>query len=125
MPLIAASDIGERAADLLTTRNWPKSRVVELHGGSFLTLSEATEILGRAIGQKVAHQSVPEADARAAMMANGLTASFVDAVLETAASFNRGDRWALEVPSPGNSTPTSFEVWAERALGGQLQVVSA
>ena len=120
MPLIAASDIAEHAADLLTTGNWPRSRVIELHGGSYLTLAEATEILGRAIGQSVAYQTVPEGDARAAMLANGLTAAFVDAVLETANSFNRGDRWALEAPGPGNATPTTLEAWAARAVGGQL-----
>ena len=61
MPLIAASNIGDYAADLLTARNWPKSRVVELLGGSYLTLAEATQILGRAMGQAV-YETAPGAD---------------------------------------------------------------
>jgi hypothetical protein len=47
------------------------------------------------------------------MIANGLSASFADALGETAASFNKGERWGLEAPSVRNATPTSFESWAQ------------
>ncbi|MBW8858882.1 MAG: NmrA family NAD(P)-binding protein, partial [Caulobacter sp.] len=63
MPLIAARDVGERVADLLTTQTWPRDRVVELHGGGRYTLIEATEILGKALDRNVAYQTVPYADA--------------------------------------------------------------
>jgi uncharacterized protein YbjT (DUF2867 family) len=125
MPLISARDIGERAADLLTAAELPKSHVVELHGGSYLTLAEATEILGRSLGRDVVYQTLSESDARPAMIAGGLSESFVEAVIETAASFNRGDRWALVSSDPRNSTPTTLETWAETVLGGQLQTTSA
>ncbi|MEZ2329581.1 NmrA family NAD(P)-binding protein [Mesorhizobium sp. RCC_202] len=113
MPLIAAKDIGERAAALLDAKGASGQRVVELHGGGYHTLEQATAILGRAIGKDVAYYAAPFADARAGMIANGLSASFADALGETAASFNKGERWALEVPSVANATPTSFEAWAE------------
>ncbi|TPI72375.1 NmrA family NAD(P)-binding protein [Mesorhizobium sp. B2-8-9] len=113
MPLIAAKDVGERAAALLNAEHFPIQRVVELHGGGSYTFEQATEILGRAIGKEVAYHEVPLADARAGMVANGISASFADALGETAASFNRGERWALEAPSAENATPTSFEAWAQ------------
>jgi uncharacterized protein YbjT (DUF2867 family) len=125
MPLVAASDIGERAAEILTAQDWPKARVVELHGSGYHTLAEATAILGRVIGREVVYQAAPEIDARAAMINGGLPPSFADAVLETAASFNRGDRWALEAPGPGNMTPTTLEAWAKRALGNEPKAASA
>ncbi|BCM18596.1 NmrA family NAD(P)-binding protein [Mesorhizobium sp. J8] len=113
MPLIAAKDVGERAAELLIAEHFPVRRVVELHGGGRYTLERATTILGRAIGKVVTYHQAPFADARAGMVANGISASFADALGETAASFNRGERWALEAPSAENATPTSFEAWAQ------------
>ncbi|WP_245428238.1 hypothetical protein [Rhizobium phaseoli] len=117
MPLIAARDIGERIADLLTTEHWPRDRVIELHGGGHYTLAEANEILGSAIGRKVAYQTVPYPDARAAMIESGMSTSFADALIETATSVNNGERWALEAPSPRNTTPTTLERWTESIFG--------
>ncbi|TPL49745.1 NmrA family NAD(P)-binding protein [Mesorhizobium sp. B2-4-6] len=113
MPLIAAKDVGERAAALLSAEHFPARRVVELHGGGDYTLEQATTILGRAMGKDVTYHEASFADARAGMVANGISASFADALGETAASFNRGERWALEAPSAENATPTSFEAWAQ------------
>jgi uncharacterized protein YbjT (DUF2867 family) len=113
MPLIAARDVGERVADLLTSEDWPRDRVIELHGSGHYTLTRATEILGSAIGRKVAYQTVPYSDARTGMIENGMSASFADALIETATSFNNGERWALEAPGPRNTTPTTLERWAE------------
>lgn len=113
MPLIAAKDVGERAAALLDAEDAFGQRVIELHGGGYYTLEQATAILGRAIGKEVTYHAARFADARAGMIANGLSASFADALGETAASFNKAERWALEAPSAANATPTSFESWAE------------
>ncbi|MBN9222255.1 MAG: NmrA family NAD(P)-binding protein [Mesorhizobium sp.] len=113
MPLIAARDIGQRAAALLGSDRLQAGRVVELHGGGYYTFEQATAILGKAIGREVAYHAAPFADARAGMIANGMSASFADALGETAASFNKGERWALEAPSAQNATPTSFEAWAQ------------
>lgn len=117
MPLIAARDIGERVADLLTTEDWPQDRVIELHGGGHYTLIEATEILGRAVGRKVAYRTLPYQDARAGMIEIGMSASFADALIETATSFNNGERWALEAPGLRNTTPTTLERWTENVFG--------
>jgi len=117
MPLIAARDIGERVSDLLTGGDWPLDRVVELHGGSYCTFTKATEILGRIIGREVAYHTVPYSDARAGMIENGMSASFADALIETATSFNSGERWALQLPGSHNTTPTTLESWAEDVFG--------
>ncbi|MEI9407979.1 MULTISPECIES: NmrA family NAD(P)-binding protein [Mesorhizobium] len=112
MPLIATRDVGQRAAALLGSEHFPAGRVVELHGGGYHPFEKVTEILGKAIGKAVSYHAAPFADARAGMIAGGLSASFADALGETAASFNKGERWALEAPSPDNATPTTFEAWA-------------
>jgi hypothetical protein len=51
------------------------------------------------------------------MVENGLSASFADALIETASSFNKSERWALEAPGARNTTPTTLERWAEDIFG--------
>ncbi|TPK13702.1 NmrA family transcriptional regulator [Mesorhizobium sp. B2-5-9] len=113
MPLIAASDVGQRAAALLDATRFPSERIIELHGGGYYTFEQATAILGSAMGRQVTYKAAPFTEARAGMIANGLSPSFADALGETAASFNKGERWALETPSIRNATPTTFESWAQ------------
>jgi hypothetical protein len=60
---------------------------------------------------------VPYKDARGGMIESGMSASFADALIETAMSFNNGERWALEAPSPRNTTPTTLERWTESVFG--------
>ncbi len=117
LPLIAASDIGERVAELLVTADWPRDRVVELHGGGYYTLAQSTQILADALGLTAVCTGGPYADARAGMVAGGISASFAEALIETATSFNNGERWALEAPGPRNTTQTSFQAWTARTIG--------
>jgi hypothetical protein len=50
------------------------------------------------------------------MLGVGLPPSFVDAVTETARSFNVGLVWARERRSAQNTTPTTLEQFAETVL---------
>ncbi len=116
MPMIAARDIGARAADLLGASTWTGRPVIELHGGGYYTFEDVTSILGAALRRDVTYRTVPLDEARAGMIVGGMSASFADALIETAASFNREERWALESPSPQNTTSTSFERWARERV---------
>ena len=119
MPLIAARDIGARVAALLTREPAQGRFVHELHGGGLYTFQAATAILGKTIGKPdLAYVQIDYSDARTSMIANGFSPSFADAVVETAKSFNEGERWGLEAPSPINATPTSLEQWAAEMLNG-------
>lgn len=121
MPLVASRDVGERVAELLVASRWPRDRVIELHGGGYHTLAEATEILGKALGRTVTYRTASYAEARAGMVGNGISASFADALIETATNFNLGTQWALEAPSPRNTTPTRFDDWARKTLRADHQ----
>ena len=90
--------------------------MIELHGGGYYTFESATAILGGVIGRKVRYHTVPLDEARTGMVANGMSSSFADALIDTAASFNREERWALETPAPHNTTPTTLERWAQEAF---------
>jgi uncharacterized protein YbjT (DUF2867 family) len=117
MPLIAAKDVGVRAAELLGDRSFPSASVQELHGSGDYTLDEATTILGSALGKPdLAYVQAGFTEARSSMIDGGFSPSFVDAVLETARSFNAREPWALEARSPRNTTPTTLPQWASQAL---------
>jgi uncharacterized protein YbjT (DUF2867 family) len=136
-PMVAAADVGERAAALLmapsfdeldrggepfrfheaaallTAPSFADPRVREVLGPRDYTLDEATRILGEAIGRPdIRYAQLPYDEARRAMIDAGLSASFADAVMDTARSFNEGQVWATEPRSPRNTSPTILEEFA-------------
>jgi uncharacterized protein YbjT (DUF2867 family) len=116
-PMITTADIGKIAAGILQEGRFSQPRVRELLGPRDYTMSEATRILGAAIGcpDLVYEQSSYE-NAAEDMIAAGVSLSFAEAVMETARSFNSGRRWALEERSPANTTPTTLELFAKEAV---------
>jgi uncharacterized protein YbjT (DUF2867 family) len=117
MPMIAARDVGARAAELLIEEPFRRLRVQELRGGGEYTMAEATAILGAAIGrQDLKYAQAPPEVARTGMLGAGMSPSFADAVLETARSFNQEEQWGLETRSAQSTTPTTLERWAKDVL---------
>jgi uncharacterized protein YbjT (DUF2867 family) len=115
--MIAAKDVGKIAALLLTEESFRQPRVRELLGPSDYTMAEAVRILGASIGRPEArYVQASYEDARAAMIGAGLSASFADAVMETARGFNEGKVWAKERRSDRNTTETSLEEFAEEVF---------
>ncbi len=55
-------------------------------------------------------------EAREAMVANGASESFADAVMQTAHSFNDGERWEQEQRSMANTTATTLEEFARQVF---------
>jgi uncharacterized protein YbjT (DUF2867 family) len=136
-PMVAAADVGERAAELLTARSFDEwdtrgysvrlrealgllaepafaePRVDEVLGPRHYTLDEATRILGAAVGRTdVRYAQIPYDEARRAMIDAGMSPSFADAVMETARSFNDGLAWEQEARSRRNTTRTTLEQFA-------------
>jgi uncharacterized protein YbjT (DUF2867 family) len=121
MPIVAARDVGQRVAELLTQLQ-ARLGVHELHGHADVTLPEATAILAEAAGfSEVAYEQLSYEEARAGMLASGTPPSFADAVIETARSFNDAEPWALAPRDAETTTPTSLRDWARIALAGNAQ----
>jgi uncharacterized protein YbjT (DUF2867 family) len=117
-PMVAAKDVAAKAAELLTEEPFRQPRVREVLGPRDYTMAEATRILGLAIGQpELKYLQVPYEDARQQMLAAGLSPSFVEAVTQTARSFNEGIAWAREKRSAQNTTTTTLEQFAEEVFG--------
>ena len=118
--MVSADDVGRRAAELLMADD-PGERVQELLGPRSYTMVEATGIMAAALGHaRVQYVQVPLQDARAGMIAAGMSSSFADAVLETAKSFNEGEPWGRQQRTPRTDTTTTLEQWASTlALKGR------
>jgi len=111
-PMVAARDVGKRAAELLV-KPFSGPRVQELLGPRDYTLTEAVRILGSAVGKpEVRYLQLGYDEARAAMISAGMSPSLAGAVMETARSFNEGETWAKETRSPRNTTETTLETFA-------------
>lgn len=125
-PMIAAQDVGERAAELLAATDWNGPRVQELLGPRDYTFAEAVEILGESIGRPdVRYVQVPYEEARSGMIRAGMSPSFADAVMETARSFNGGETWAKEKRFLRNTTRTTLERFAREVFATTYKTVTA
>lgn len=67
----------------------------QVGSGGFYIFQKVTELLGRKLRKDVTYRSVPLDDARSSMIANGISASFTEALIETPASFNRQEPRAM------------------------------
>lgn len=113
IPMVATRDIAEEAARLLLEGTVTGHAVRYLLGPRDLTMTEATRILGEAIGKPdLQYVQFPEEDARREMIGMGLSQSAVDAMLEMERGFNAGSILPTQKRTPENTTKTTLEEFA-------------
>lgn len=117
LPLIATRDIGEAAASALAGRDFSGTQTRELLGQRDLDMNEATAIIGKAIGKPdLGYTELSDAQLRPALQQLGMSADFVNLLLEMSASLNSGYMRALENRTSQNTTPTSFETFVNEVF---------
>lgn len=110
LPMIATRDIGTVAADALLQLNFQGKQTRELLGQRDLSMTEATSIIGKAIGKpNLEYVQLPDQQMRGALVQFGMSQNFADLILEMAHALNSGYMRPLEPRSPKNTTPTSYE----------------
>jgi uncharacterized protein YbjT (DUF2867 family) len=115
LPMIASRDIGVAAADFLLKLDFHSHQTHELQGQRDITMNECVAIIGHAIGKPdIKYVQPPEDQIRAAMLQMGMSANFVNLILEMAAALNSGHMKALEPRSARNTTPTSYESFVQQ-----------
>jgi uncharacterized protein YbjT (DUF2867 family) len=116
LPMVSAEDVGRRAAELLMADE-PGDRIQELLGARDYTMVDAAAVMAEATGRAgVRYQQVPLQDARAGMVAAGMSESFASAVLETARSFNDNEPWGRQVRTARSTTTTTLQQWSRQHL---------
>jgi uncharacterized protein YbjT (DUF2867 family) len=117
LPLIATRDIGEAAAAALTKRDFSGHQTRELLGQRDLDYAEITAIIGKAIGKPdLRYMQLPDAQLKLALLQMGMSANFVDLLLEMSAALNSAHMRSLEKRAPENTTPTSFETFVNEVF---------
>lgn len=114
LPMIATEDIADVAARLFVDGKFHGHAVRYLLGPRDLTMSEATRILGEAIGKPgLQYVQFPEEDARKAMAAAGMSANVAEAMLEMQRGFNAGIVRPTRERSVESTTPTTLESFSK------------
>jgi uncharacterized protein YbjT (DUF2867 family) len=113
MTMIAARDIGVVAAEALKKQDFKGVTVRELSGPRQVSMGEATQILGRAIGKpELPYVQFPDAGFVQGLVAAGFSEDAARLFAEMGNGFNKG----LVASQPGSqkvTTPTTFEAFAD------------
>ncbi len=127
LPMIATRDIGAAAAEALVRRDFRGKQTRELLGQRDLDYTEVARIIGNAIGKpSLNYVHAPDEQLRPALQQIGMSADFVNLLLEMTKSLNSGFMKALEPRSPQNTTPTSYETFVnEQFVPAYRQQIAA
>jgi uncharacterized protein YbjT (DUF2867 family) len=111
---IATRDISAVAAQLLLTRDFSGASVRELLGPRDYTNDELTRILGEKIGKPdLAYVQFPYEAFSGALQQMGFSKSLADGYADMSRGFNEGRVRSIEGRSARNTTPTTFETFAD------------
>lgn len=117
LPMIATQDIGEVAARRLAALDFKGIDVQELQGPRDVTMAEATQALGAAIGKPdLNYVAFPYEEARKGMISAGFPAELADMFIEANKGFNQGTVKALQPRSARTTTSTRIEDFARNVF---------
>lgn len=128
-PVVATSDIADKAAAWLLDRSWSGHHRVGVHGPRDLSAEEATAIISAELGKPVKCIEATPDQARGAMNAMGMPDFVIDIVLEMYGAFRDGRLDPAEPRTPDTTTPTSLAEFARikliPAINAQLSAMEA
>jgi uncharacterized protein YbjT (DUF2867 family) len=110
VPMIATRDVAEVAAAALAAHDWTGVQVRELLGPSDLTYTEATRILGAAIGRPdLEYVRLPDAEMVQALVQAGFSPDTAVLHVEMGRALSDGTIVSLAGRTEATATPTPFE----------------
>jgi len=112
IPMIAARDIGARAADALLNLDFVEKQTQELHGQRDISYAEVTSIIGAAIRRRdLKYSKISDEQFRGVLIRIGMSENLAVLMAEMASSLDSGYIRPLEGRTARNTTPTSFETF--------------
>jgi uncharacterized protein YbjT (DUF2867 family) len=110
---IASKDIAEYGAKRLEKLDFSGQAVQDLLGQRDLTMQEATQVIGKAIGKPdLPYVQFPYEDALKGMIGAGLSQSMAENYVEMSKAFNEGLLGKV-ARTAANTTPTSIEEFSK------------
>ena len=114
IPMIATRDIAKVAAQLLLSLDFSGQSTKELLGQRDISMQEATRILGKAIGKEgLPYVQFPYEQAEQVMVTMGLSQDVARSLNEMDRGLNEERLKKKKKRTAANTTPTSFEQFAE------------
>jgi uncharacterized protein YbjT (DUF2867 family) len=114
--MVATADIGAKAAELLMNRSFKGHTVVEIVGDR-VTFAEVTALIGTSIGMlNLPYIPFSDADAEAAFLAMGLSASVARSYIELMHGIAEGLVGTIADDIDALSAPTRFSQFVEEIL---------
>jgi uncharacterized protein YbjT (DUF2867 family) len=112
--MIATRDIAAHVAERLVKRDYTGMHVHDLLGQRDLSLSEATDVIGRRIGYPdLRYVQFSYEEAAQGMTEMGFSADVCNLFIEMSKALNDGIYGVNRPRTPENTTPTSIEEFAE------------
>lgn len=110
VPMIATRDVAAVAAAALVDQDWSGVQVRELHGACDLTYTEATSILGSAIGlPDLQYVRLPDAEMVDALVQAGFSPDCAALHVEMGRALSERTITTLSARSAETTSPTRFE----------------
>jgi uncharacterized protein YbjT (DUF2867 family) len=117
LPMIAARDIGEAAAEALINFTFTGKECRELLGPADLSMNEAAAIIGKAIGRAdLQYKRLADEQMQAVLVQAGMSEDMAAQIVEMSAALNSGHMRALELRGARNTTPTTFAAFVQEAF---------
>jgi len=117
MPIIAARDIGEVAANALLAANFPETEILELHGQRDISFDEAAHAIGAEIGKpNLSYQNFPNFMVEQALKQMGLPNKTAALMMEMTDAANDGLLNPTQPRTEKTTTQTSIETWAKEVF---------
>lgn len=126
MPMIAARDIGEVAANALIAGDFTGTEIRELHGQRDISFDEAAHAIGAEIGKpKLSYQNFPSFMVEQALKQMGLSGKTASLMTEMTDAANDGLLNPTQPRSEKTTTPTSIEAWAKEVFAPMYHAKTA
>jgi uncharacterized protein YbjT (DUF2867 family) len=116
MPMVATTDIGDVAAELLMDDTWSGDQVRGVHGPADLSHAEAAAAIGDALGSEVTYVQVPVEAVQEQMREMGLPGDVVANYGEMIRGLTNLSRSDVEPRTQATTTETTMKTFAERAI---------
>jgi uncharacterized protein YbjT (DUF2867 family) len=114
IPMIATQDIASEAARLLLDLNFSGKSAKNLLGQRDVSMAEAAKIIGRAINKDVRYVQVPYDEHIKTLVQAGIPLDVATTLTGLYRRMNEGTGIPIEKRTSENTTPTSFEQFAQK-----------
>ena len=117
-PMVATEDVAREAADRLTKRDFKGHEVKLLLGPEDVTMSEATQAIGKRLGMPdLPYIEFPPDDVKGGLIGAGMSEQAAGLIVDMQLALSEGQYFEGVQRTPESTTPTGLDEFLSKALG--------